>query len=981
MEPKCRKQLQQCYWNLAESISDLDRLLILLEEDETLTPRDRVELDNQGPQDKVDLLIWMLLTKDHFQDPRVALEKSELHLLPILHLNGLGAGEIGEHWGTLLVRMGNTGENLAGEIGAPYWGYWRTMGDPAALQKQERSCIGFASSGCVSAHKTQSKNQKQMVVKLLSKTTHWKRGFQRIKAKGSEEIQEYHLQMMKTCYNLLLVMCITFTLLAHTTPLDKKLQQIKTERKTVSEDGRKLLHRSKRGWMWNQFFLLEEYTGSEGQYVGKLQTNHDKGDGNLKYILSGDGAGSLFIIDENTGDIQAAKKLDREEKSLYVLRAKAIDKRTGRQVEPESEFVIKIHDINDNEPKFTKEIYTASVPEMSDVGTSVIQVIAIDADDASYGNSARVVYSILQGQPYFSIDPESGIIKTALPDMSRENREHYQVVIQAKDMGGQMGGLSGTTTVNITLTDVNDNPPRFPQSIYQFSSLESAPIGTAVGTIKANDADVGKNAEIEYSIIDGDEEGLFEIITDHNTQEGIITVKKPLDFESRGMHTFEVEAANIYLDPRFSHLGPFKDTVMVKIVLQDVDEAPTFSRHLYVIEVDEDVKEGNIIGQVTAQDPDSVKSPVKYNIDRTTDMERIFNIYSGNGSIYLSKPLDREARSWHNISIVATETQNPKQSRIVQVYIKIMDINDHAPEFAKYYDTFVCENAKPGQLIQTVSAVDKDEPPRGHTFFYEMVPEFSINPNFTVLDNKDNTAGILTKRNGYNRHKTNIYTLPVVIFDNDYPIQSSTGTLTIRVCTCDHKGNMQSCNAEAFLLPAGLSTGALIAILLCILILLTLVVLFAALKRQRKKETLIISKDDVRDNVVTYNDEGGGEEDTQAFDIGTLRNPEAREETNFRRDIIPDTIFQIRKPVPLWENIDIQDFIHRRLKENDLDATAPPYDSLATFAYEGNNSIAGSLSSLESLTAEDNHNYDYLSDWGPRFKKLADMYGGDESDC
>lgn len=57
--------------------------------------------------------------------------------------------------------------------------------------------------------------------------------------------------------------------------------------------------------------------------------------------------------------------------------------------------------------------------------------------------------------------------------MSRENREQYQVVIQAKDMGGQMGGLSGTTTVNITLTDVNNNPPRFPQSKEGFSNLMS----------------------------------------------------------------------------------------------------------------------------------------------------------------------------------------------------------------------------------------------------------------------------------------------------------------------------------------------------------------------------------------------------------------------------------------------------------------------------------------------------------------------------
>ncbi|NWR74862.1 CADH9 protein, partial [Centropus unirufus] len=748
----------------------------------------------------------------------------------------------------------------------------------------------------------------------------------------------------------------------------------------LSENGGKTLHRTKRGWMWNQFFLLEEYTGPDTQYVGKLHTDQDKGDGNLKYILTGDGAGSLFIIDENTGDIHAAKKLDREEKSLYVLRAKAIDRKTGRQVEPESEFIIKIHDINDNEPKFAKDMYTASIPEMSGVGTSVIQVTATDADDANYGNSAKVVYSILQGQPYFSVDPETGIIKTALPDMSRENREQYQVVIQAKDMGGQMGGLSGTTTVNITLTDVNNNPPRFPQSTYHFISPESAPPGTPLGRIKANDPDVGENAEIEYSISNGDGSDMFDIITDKDTQEGIITVKKYMDFENKMLYTLRVEAINTHPDPRFLQLGPFKDTALVKISVEDIDEPPVFSRPWYLIEVDEDAKEGSIIGQVIARDPDTTKNAIKYSVDRHTDLDRIFNIYSGNGSLFISKPLDREETPWHNITVIATEINNPKQSSQIPVFIRILDINDHAPEFAKYYETFVCENAKAGQLIQTVSAVDKDEPPRGHRFFFELVPESAVHPNFSIVDNKDNTAGIMTRRNGYSRNKMSTYLLPIIIFDNDYPIQSSTGTLTIRVCACDSRGNMQSCSAEALLLPAGLSTGALVAILLCIIILLVLVVLFLALKRQRKKEPLIVSKDDVRDNIVTYNDEGGGEEDTQAFDIGTLRNPEAREENKMRRDVIPETIFQIRRTAPLWENIDIQDFIHRRLKENDLDPSAPPYDSLATYAYEGNDSIANSLSSLESLTTEGNQDYDYLSDWGPRFKKLADMYGGEDSD-
>ncbi|XP_029073148.1 cadherin-10 isoform X3 [Monodon monoceros] len=657
-------------------------------------------------------------------------------------------------------------------------------------------------------------------------------------------------------------------------------------------DG-KILHRQKRGWMWNQFFLLEEYTGSDYQYVGKLHSDQDKGDGSLKYILSGDGAGTLFIIDEKTGDIHATRRIDREEKAFYTLRAQAINRRTLRPVEPESEFVIKIHDINDNEPTFPEEIYTASVPEMSVVGTSVVQVTATDADDPSYGNSARVIYSILQGQPYFSVEPETGIIRTALPNMNRENREQYQVVIQAKDMGGQMGGLSGTTTVNITLTDVNDNPPHFPQNTIHLRVLESSPVGTSIGSIKATDADTGKNAEVEYRIIDGDGTDMFDIRTEKDTQEGIITVKKPLDYESRRLYTLKVEAENTHVDPRFYYLGPFKDTAIVKISIEDVDEPPVFSRSSYLFEVHEDIEVGTIIGTVMARDPDSTSSPIRFSLDRHTDLDRIFNIHSGNGSLYTSKPLDRELSQWHNLTVIAAEINNPKEMTRVAVFVRILDVNDNAPQFAVFYDTFVCENARPGQLIQTISAVDKDDPLGGQKFFFSLA---AVNPNFTVQDNE------------------------------------------------------------------------------------VIVVLFAALKRQRKKEPLILSKEDIRDNIVSYNDEGGGEEDTQAFDIGTLRNPAAIEEKKLRRDIIPETLFIPRRTPTAPDNTDVRDFINERLKEHDLDPTAPPYDSLATYAYEGNDSIAESLSSLESGTTDGDQNYDYLREWGPRFNKLAEMYGGGESD-
>eukprot|EP00061_Rhincodon_typus_P003930 g21326.t1 len=91
----------------------------------------------------------------------------------------------------------------------------------------------------------------------------------------------------------------------------------------------------------------------------------DKGEGSVRYILSGDGAGTVFTIDDNTGDIHAVQRLDREEKTHYTLRAQALDRWTGRPMEPESEFIIKIQDINDNEPKFLDGPYVASVPEMS----------------------------------------------------------------------------------------------------------------------------------------------------------------------------------------------------------------------------------------------------------------------------------------------------------------------------------------------------------------------------------------------------------------------------------------------------------------------------------------------------------------------------------------------------------------------------------------------------------------------------------------
>jgi len=100
----------------------------------------------------------------------------------------------------------------------------------------------------------------------------------------------------------------------------------------------------------------------------QLKSDYDTGDFSIKYILSGEGAGEIFIIDEYTGDLHSLQCLDRELKSVYLLQAQAINRRSKQPVEPESEFIIKVQDINDNAPEFINEPYISSIPEMCPTG-------------------------------------------------------------------------------------------------------------------------------------------------------------------------------------------------------------------------------------------------------------------------------------------------------------------------------------------------------------------------------------------------------------------------------------------------------------------------------------------------------------------------------------------------------------------------------------------------------------------------------------
>ncbi|XP_036451884.1 cadherin-11 [Colossoma macropomum] len=650
--------------------------------------------------------------------------------------------------------------------------------------------------------------------------------------------------------------------------------------------------RRRRSWIWNQFFVIEEYAGPEPVLIGRLHTDMDRGDGRTRYVLRGEGAGSVFVIDEKTGNIHVTKPLDREEKDEYRLIATATDSQTERALEPSSQFIIRVQDINDNPPVFEDGPYSATVPEMANIGTSIVQVTATDADDPTYGNSARLVYTLVQGQPHFSVDPQTGILRTAVPDLDRETQDQYLVVLQAKDMGGHLGGLSGTTTVTVKLTDVNDNPPHFTQSTWLFSVSELAVPGAEVGRISATDADLGENAKLEYTILEGESGDTFNI-TGVN-QEAIIILNKAVDYESRSSYSFSVEVLNPTVDPRFLRRGPFKDRASVRVAVLDADEPPRFSRARYRMDVSENCPPACTVGRVSAVDPDTgLNNNIRYSIDPQSDPEALFRIAPDTGLITTAMELDREHEQWHNVTIIATQRDNPSQVSRVVVAIETLDLNDNAPELDRQYNTAMCDSASAGQVVQVLRAIDRDEGGNDSTVHFNIPPESSAALNFSIRESGGPTASLVlaSPLQALSRSSSSSSSLtlhvPLILRDGSSGL-TSTGTVTVSVCPCLKGGaragekEKQSdaeweretvCLPQHSSLPSpGLSTAALLAILACVATLLAVSALSLSLRRQKRDSLSPLEEDDVRENIITYDDEGGGEADTAAFDITALQS-------------------------------------------------------------------------------------------------------------
>ncbi|XP_072534069.1 protocadherin-15a isoform X2 [Salminus brasiliensis] len=398
---------------------------------------------------------------------------------------------------------------------------------------------------------------------------------------------------------------------------------------------------------------------------------------------------SIFSITPSgiTRYLTLLKPVDRETQMSYTFTMVASD---GVQQSMPVTMTIVVIDANDNTPTFSQVSYNVEVFTNMLPGETVIQLTAQDADDDLNG---LVTYTILAGdQGDFVISNRTGRI-TIAPGVTLIVGRSYALTVRAADNAPEAERRSSITTVYIEILPPNNqSPPRFPLQTYTLEISEAMRIGAILLNLQATDRELDP---ITYRIQSGDPQQVFNL----SQTIGLLLLAKALDRETTDQYRLIVTASD-------GHPGG-TSTATVSIVVTDVNDNdptfdPTLPTNLTVLEERANVS----VGQVRATDPDAgVNGQVRY---RLLTYAALFTI-DVNGSIFTTKPLDREKQSQYELVVEASDGAVDPRRTALTLLVKVLDINDNSPVFSQpFYTKNVPENTPAGSVILRLTAVDAD---------------------------------------------------------------------------------------------------------------------------------------------------------------------------------------------------------------------------------------------------------------------------------
>ncbi|XP_035983271.1 protocadherin gamma-A12-like [Fundulus heteroclitus] len=406
-------------------------------------------------------------------------------------------------------------------------------------------------------------------------------------------------------------------------------------------------------------------------------TDADDGiNGEVTYEFSrlSDKSEKLFALDEKTGEISVAGEIDYEEGSKYELMIEAKD---GYGLSSEAKLIIDITDINDNAPVINLKSLSNPVPENASPGT---EVGIINVQDRDSENNRQVRCSVQQNVPFKlipSIKNYYSLVTTG--QLDRELVSDYNITITATDEGSPP--LSSSKTVQLSVADINDNPPVFEEQSYSAYVSENNKPGSTLCSVSARDPDWRQNGTVIYSLLPGEVNGAsVSSYLSVNGDTGVIHAVRSFDYE-------QFRSFKVHVMARDNGSPPLSSNVTVSVFISDVNDnspqilypAPEGSSFMTEL-VPKAAHGGSLVSKVIAVDADSGQNAwLSYHIVKATD-PGLFTIGLHSGEIRTQRDISESDSMKQNLIVAVKDNGQPSLSATCSMYLLISDNLAEVPE-------------------------------------------------------------------------------------------------------------------------------------------------------------------------------------------------------------------------------------------------------------------------------------------------------------
>ncbi|XP_041799569.1 protocadherin gamma-A4-like isoform X5 [Chelmon rostratus] len=406
-------------------------------------------------------------------------------------------------------------------------------------------------------------------------------------------------------------------------------------------------------------------------------TDEDEGvNGEVTYEFDhiSDESNNVFSLDQTTGEVKVSGSIDYEALSTYEMQITAKD---GLGLVSSSILIIDITDVNDNAPITFIKSLTNPIPENVSPGTEVGIINVQDRDSESNG---QVRCSIQQKVPFKlvpSIKNYYSLVSTG--QLDREVVSDYNITISATDEGSPP--LSSSKSVQLSVADINDNPPVFEEQSYSAYVTENNKPGSTLCSVAARDPDWRQNGTVIYSVLAGEVNGApVSSYVSVNGDTGVIHAVTSFDYE-------QLRSFKVHVMARDNGSPPLSSNVTVSVFISDVnDNSPQIlypgpEGNSFMTElVPKAAHGGSLVSKVIAVDADSGQNAwLSYQIVKSTD-PGLFSIGVHSGEIRTQRDISESDSMKQNLVVSVKDNGQPSLSATCSMYLLISDNLAEVPE-------------------------------------------------------------------------------------------------------------------------------------------------------------------------------------------------------------------------------------------------------------------------------------------------------------